>query len=114
MTSTTNSTTDFNNQANLDDENDDELLLRALELSRAEFESSQSEDLKDLPGFDSEAGRTWIYPVNFEERSYQFTIVKSCLFRNTLVALPTGKTDSTMISFILTNIDLLIGLTYSR
>ena len=47
--------------------------------------------IDELPGFDEEAGRSWIYPINFAKRKYQFDIVQSCLYRNTLVALPTGK-----------------------
>jgi hypothetical protein len=45
---------------------------------------------EDLPGFDVEAGRTWIYPTNYPVRTYQFDIVQSCLYDNTLVSLPTG------------------------
>ena len=46
--------------------------------------------LETLPGFDLEAGRTWIYPTNMSIRKYQMDIVKSCLYENTLVCLPTG------------------------
>ena len=43
-----------------------------------------------LPGFDVEAGRTWIYPTNYPVRDYQYNISRSCLYDNTLVSLPTG------------------------
>ena len=43
-----------------------------------------------LPGFDVEAGRTWIYPTNYPVRDYQFSISQTCLYENTLVSLPTG------------------------
>ncbi|XP_076064312.1 FA complementation group M isoform X3 [Oratosquilla oratoria] len=46
--------------------------------------------LETLPGFDLDAGRTWIYPVNYPVRQYQYDIVHKSLFLNTLVALPTG------------------------
>ena len=46
--------------------------------------------VETLPGFDIEAGRTWIYPTNMSIRKYQLDIVQSCLFENTLVCLPTG------------------------
>merc|ERR550539_1457517 len=46
--------------------------------------------LETLPGFDLEAGRTWIYPTNMSIRKYQMDIVKSCLYENTLLCLPTG------------------------
>ena len=46
---------------------------------------------KDAEGFDLAAGGTWIYPTNYPVRQYQYDIVHVCLFRNTLVSLPTGK-----------------------
>jgi hypothetical protein len=39
---------------------------------------------------DIEAFKTWIYPINYALRDYQFNIVQKALFSNTLVALPTG------------------------
>lgn len=42
-------------------------------------------------GFDLSAGKTWIYPENYPIRDYQFNIVQACLYKNTLVCLPTGK-----------------------
>lgn len=33
---------------------------------------------------------TYVYPTNFEVRDYQFNIVRHALYRNLLVALPTG------------------------
>ncbi|KAJ2901292.1 dead box helicase [Zalerion maritima] len=40
---------------------------------------------------DDEAMKRWVYPTNLGPiRDYQYTIVKSSLFNNTLVALPTG------------------------
>jgi ERCC4-related helicase len=33
---------------------------------------------------------TWQYPVNFPLRDYQYNIVQECLFKNTLVSIPTG------------------------
>ncbi|XP_047480213.1 uncharacterized protein LOC125032872 [Penaeus chinensis] len=50
----------------------------------------ESTPLETLPGFDVENGRTWIYPVNYPIRSYQFDIVEKALYNNTLVCLPTG------------------------
>lgn len=51
----------------------------------------QSRPLEKLPDFDVEAGATWIYPVNYPLRDYQFSMVESALFKNTLISLPTGK-----------------------
>lgn len=50
----------------------------------------QNNQDKILPGFDAQAGNTWIYPINYPIREYQFNIVKNALFINTLVSLPTG------------------------
>lgn len=38
-------------------------------------------------GFDSSAGDTWIYPINYPLRQYQFNISRASLFKNTLVRL---------------------------
>lgn len=48
-------------------------------------------DQLETRGFDLSAGNTWIYPENYPVRQYQFDIVKSALYCNTLVCLPTGK-----------------------
>jgi Fanconi anemia group M protein len=45
---------------------------------------------KDAEDFDLSAGHSWIYPTNYPVRQYQYDIVKCCLFKNTLVSLPTG------------------------
>ena len=47
--------------------------------------------LEVLPGFDAEAGTSWVYPVNYPVRQYQYNIVHTAIFENTLVSLPTGK-----------------------
>ena len=85
------------------DENDDAFLIQAME--EEENMVGHDDDPKDfedlppipqtppseiLPGFDVEAGRTWIYPTNYPVRDYQFSISKTCLYENTLVSLPTG------------------------
>ena len=49
-----------------------------------------SEDPSTL-GFDLSSGNIWIYPENYPIRDYQFNIVKTALYHNTLVCLPTGK-----------------------
>ncbi|KAG7201536.1 hypothetical protein KM043_004287 [Ampulex compressa] len=36
------------------------------------------------------AGTTWIYPENYPLREYQFEIVQTALYNNTLICLPTG------------------------
>ena len=80
---------------------DDALLAEALEksLHEASRDPVNFEDLppipntqasEQIPGFDLDSGRTWIYPTNYPVRTYQYDIVKSSLFDNTLVSLPTG------------------------
>ena len=46
---------------------------------------------------------TWIYPSNKTFRSYQFKIVRSCLFENTLVTLPTGLGKTFIASTVMFN-----------
>jgi hypothetical protein len=46
---------------------------------------------------DVEAFKTWIYPINYTVRDYQYNIVQKALFSNTLVALPTGYFSIIMI-----------------
>lgn len=39
---------------------------------------------------DQNALKSWIYPINYPLREYQFNIAQFSLFSNTLVCLPTG------------------------
>jgi len=64
--------------------------------------------METLPGFDVEAGRTWIYPTNFPVRKYQFDIVKTCLFQNTLVRITEAFMDP-VLSRILSKIQTVVG-----
>ena len=57
----------------------------------------------ELNGYDSAAGRLWIYPTNYPVREYQFTIVKQALLKNTLVTLPTGLGKTFIASVIMYN-----------
>ena len=59
--------------------------------------------LEVLPGFDVAAGRTWIYPSNMSHRKYQFDIVQSSLYHNTLVCLPTGLGKTFIAAVIMYN-----------
>lgn len=75
------------------------------DLSELQFNESVLRDLEENPfgsgtqqlrkeqkysGFDNNSGDCWIYPTNLEIRQYQFNITQQCLFKNTLVILPTG------------------------
>ncbi|AOA60990.1 DNA helicase [Komagataella phaffii CBS 7435] len=46
---------------------------------------------------------TYIYPTNLEVREYQFSIVKTALFKNTLVSLPTGLGKTLIASTVMLN-----------
>ena len=72
-----------------------------------EFEDTsavpEATPLEDLPGFDVSAGSTWIYPSNMSHRKYQYEIVESCLFKNTLVCLPTGLGKTFIAAVVMYN-----------
>lgn len=105
------------NTNTIDSEEEDELLMQALEqttnLSREigttsfELQDDATEidlsSIPDLPGFDKSAGLKWIYPTNYPVRVYQFDIVKSALFQNTLVALPTGLGKTFIAAVVMFN-----------
>ncbi len=63
------------------------------ELNESEISKTLEEckDAVNLPGFDNVTGKMWIYPTNKPVRDYQFQIVNTALFNNTLVSLPTGE-----------------------
>ncbi|KAM5574913.1 DEAD-box ATP-dependent RNA helicase FANCM [Rosa sericea] len=52
---------------------------------------------------DAEKANTWLYPVNFPGRDYQFAITKTALFSNTLVALPTGLGKTLIAAVVMYN-----------
>ncbi|KAJ3528105.1 hypothetical protein NM208_g10370 [Fusarium decemcellulare] len=53
---------------------------------------------------DKEEMKTWVYPTNLGAiRDYQFSIVKNCLFNNTLVALPTGLGKTFIAATVMLN-----------
>jgi len=60
-------------------------------------------DVEDLPGFDAEAGRIWIYPTNYPVREYQLRIVRQALTRNTMVTLPTGLGKTFIAAVVMFN-----------
>lgn len=53
---------------------------------------------------DTDAMKTWVYPTNLGPiRDYQFSIIKSGLFSNTLVALPTGLGKTFIAATVMLN-----------
>ncbi|KAH8556665.1 P-loop containing nucleoside triphosphate hydrolase protein, partial [Umbelopsis sp. PMI_123] len=53
--------------------------------------------------FDPEACTTWVYPINYPLRNYQFNIVQRALFNNTLVAMPTGLGKTFIAAVVMYN-----------
>jgi ATP-dependent DNA helicase MPH1 len=47
--------------------------------------------------------KTWVYPASKAFRTYQFKIVRSSLFENTLVTLPTGLGKTFIASAVMFN-----------
>lgn len=92
---------------------DDEFLIQAMDETLAGnhqstsgaqgAHSSAQKPLENLEGFDVAAGQTWIYPTNYPVRSYQFNIVQSCLFKNTMVILPTGLGKTFIAAVVMYN-----------
>ncbi|XP_065660699.1 Fanconi anemia group M protein isoform X4 [Hydra vulgaris] len=56
-----------------------------------------------IPGFDEDIGSTYIYPINYPIRDYQFNIVRKALLENTLVVLPTGLGKTFLASVVMYN-----------
>uniref|UniRef100_A0A1B6CWP1 Fanconi anemia group M protein n=2 Tax=Clastoptera arizonana TaxID=38151 RepID=A0A1B6CWP1_9HEMI len=54
-------------------------------------------------GFYLLAGETYIYPTNYPVRDYQMNIVRSALFHNTLVCLPTGLGKTFIAAVVMYN-----------
>lgn len=67
------------------------------------MEDMETTAVEDLPGFDSEAGRIWIYPTNYPVRDYQFRIVEQALMHNTMVTLPTGLGKTFVAAVVMFN-----------
>lgn len=60
-------------------------------------------DADRLDGFCVEAGAEWHYPTNLSLRPYQFNISEQCLYKNTLVCLPTGLGKTLIAAVVVSN-----------
>lgn len=96
------------------EELDDDLILVAVYEAEKSLENQPglsshtstkdpTEGYSDLQGFDSSAGRIWIYPTNFPVRDYQLKISEAALLQNTLVCLPTGLGKTFIASVVMYN-----------
>ncbi|XP_028398566.1 Fanconi anemia group M protein-like [Dendronephthya gigantea] len=102
---------------NIDDEDNDNEFLAAIDqieqcenakssndVGNLSFSAAANDDVSDvIPGFDCNAGDTWIYPTNYPLRDYQFNIVEKALFHNTLVTLPTGLGKTFIAAVVMYN-----------
>ena len=85
-------------------EDDDDLLDETHTASNAAPTDAHNSSLyEDIPGFDSESGDSYVYPINYPLRDYQYNIVKKCLFKNTLVCLPTGLGKTFIAAVVMYN-----------
>jgi hypothetical protein len=65
--------------------------------------ANDNEKMHIYPDFDRQSGLIWIYPTNYEKRDYQYKIVSSALFQNTLVILPTGLGKTFIAAVVMYN-----------
>ena len=52
---------------------------------------------------DPVAAQTFVFPAQTEQRAYQLAIVRTCLFHNTLVCLPTGLGKTLIAAVVMRN-----------
>ncbi|XP_050531446.1 Fanconi anemia group M protein [Daktulosphaira vitifoliae] len=57
----------------------------------------------DAEGFHLSSGSHFVYPSNFPVREYQMSIIKTALFHNTLVSLPTGMGKTFIAAVVMYN-----------
>lgn len=110
MTSNATSTTSQAVVEILDDDGDDDILLAAGIDHNPSTSSLHSQNhhnnqvpIEILPGFDLDAGNSWVYPINYPLRDYQYNITQKALFNNTLVTLPTGLGKTFIAAVIMYN-----------
>ncbi len=58
---------------------------------------------ENLAGFDITAGDSYVYPINYPMRDYQFNIITKALIKNTLVVLPTGLGKTFIAAVVMYN-----------
>uniref|UniRef100_A0A182MZK6 Fanconi anemia group M protein n=1 Tax=Anopheles dirus TaxID=7168 RepID=A0A182MZK6_9DIPT len=102
---------DTTGDSRLFDDDDDELVLDRSVLDLLDRPYTQRHGARlclrkdeQCEGFDNTVGHSWIYPMNYPIRQYQFAISKAALFKNTLVVLPTGLGKTFIAAVVMYNI----------
>ncbi|KAB5536366.1 type III restriction enzyme [Coniochaeta sp. 2T2.1] len=86
------------------DQVSDENPRQSQALTNRPYRADQPQDVPTHHALNPEALKTWVYPMNLGPvRDYQFSIVKTGLFNNTLVALPTGLGKTFIAAAIILN-----------
>jgi hypothetical protein len=96
-TSYGNQTSVFDQSTRLHDDDTDKLAVGLDE------QAIQNTQYCATPGFDYDSGSTWIYPSNMPTRAYQYNIVEQCLYKNTMVVLPTGMGKTLIAAVVMFN-----------
>ena len=65
--------------------------------------STEAQSRTFPPECDKATIDTWRYPSNYEKRDYQFAMVESALFRNSLICLPTGLGKTLIAAVVMYN-----------
>ncbi|KAI8905033.1 hypothetical protein EDD86DRAFT_271605 [Gorgonomyces haynaldii] len=65
--------------------------------------SLETEEPMMVHQYNRKSLESWIYPVNYPERAYQFNIVQKALTKNTLVCLPTGLGKTFLAAVVMYN-----------
>nr|GMD66515.1 DEAD-box ATP-dependent RNA helicase FANCM isoform X1 [Ipomoea batatas] len=74
-----------------------------VDINENDFDNDGSDGKGCCVPIDIEAAKTWIYPANLPCRDYQFSITRTALFSNTLVALPTGLGKTFIAAVVMYN-----------
>lgn len=73
------------------------------EISSSQLDLPIQQEVPTHHMIDFEAIKTYIYPINYEIRDYQFNIIEKCFYNNILVALPTGLGKTFIAATIILN-----------
>ncbi|CAH8457779.1 unnamed protein product [Schistosoma rodhaini] len=80
----------------------EQIIIDALERKLVVYHPTAN-DSEHLEGFDVDAGAEWIYPSDSSIRKYQLSIIEQCLYKNTLVCLPTGLGKTFVAAVVIYN-----------